>query len=359
MDFHGSSAQTPNPVFNDDNERQGIYLDEGHAGSQYSDPSLPGDGSGSYRHSIPTYDAEGYNAYQYLENLSLPQPDPVSNPYPQQVYPGDFLPEPTPHHASRSEAGHSNPPLPEHNMEQEAEHNWMTSHWIQPQQPPYFKNAFVPNSTYPGHDGNDVIQKTSRNLQYEAIASCTSPHIAARGSTPGPQVTLYSEQQSYGNNGFEKEMWNDCQMNIGEHQSNSAALVSSSQCFEQEAPWSSENKKHDHQQMLMSEVTNLVRKIDSNGAGGAVNDDGGASGPGEYKHDQEWSQFRIDTIGAENNPTTDQIGQPDFPWPPFGQNDQSGMQGSSRPGNPPLVQESLASQFPCIEDGLQRIPIAA
>ena len=359
MNFHGSSAQMPNPVSNDDNERQSIYIDKGHAGSQYSNPSLPGDGSGSYRHSIPTYDAEGYNAYQYLENLSLPQPDAISTPYPQQVYPGDFLPEPTPHDAPQSEAGHSNPPLPEHNMEEEAEYNWMPSRWGQPQQPPYFKNAFVPNSTYLRHSGNDVIHKTSRNLQYEAIASCISPHIAAHGSTPGTQVTLYSEQQSYGNNGFAKEMWNDCQMNIGQNQSNSAVLVSNSQCFEQEAPWSSVNKNHGHRQMLMSEVTNLVRKIDSNGAGGAINEDGGASGPGDYNHNQEWSQFRIDTVGAGNNPTSDQIGQPDFPWSPFGQNDQTRRQESSRLGNPLLVKESLASQSPCIEDGLQRIPIAA
>jgi len=359
MDFSGSFGQVPNPVSNDDNERQGIYLDEGHTGSQYSDPSLPGDGSGSYRHSIPTSDAEGYNAYRYLENLSLPQPDPVSNPYPQQVYPGDFLSEPTPHHAPQSEPVHSNPLLPEHNMEQEAEYSWMTPYWGQPQQPPYFKNAFIPPTTHPGHSSNDVIEKASHNLQYKAIASCTAPNIAAHGSTPGPQATLYSEQQSYGNNCFEKEIWNDCQMDVGQHQSNNAILVSNSQCLEQEVPWSSVNKNHDHRQMLMSQVTNLVRKIGSDGDGGAINDDGGASGPGDYNHKQEWSQSRIDTVCAENNQTSDDIGQSDFPWPLLGQSNQTEMQGSSRPGNLPLVQESFAFQSPCIEDGPQRIPIAA
>lgn len=351
MDVNGSFEQPPKSVLNDDNQVQGTHLDDGHASSQYSNPSLLGGGSGSYRYNIPTDDAGVYNTYQHPGSPSLPQPDPAENPYPQQVYPGDILLDHIPYHAPHSEAGPFTPSLPEHGMEQEkAEHSWTDLYWDQPQQAPYFKAPSVSPTIYPGCGENDIIDDSMCNLQHQAVAPCALPNIASHGSTLGPQGTSYDTQQFDRNNYFE-EGWNDPRTNLGQHQGNNALFASQDQRLEQEAPWSSMKKHHNHGRILMSEVNNLVRKIGSNEDGCAMNHE-------SRRSDLVRSQSSTDTGHTANGPRSDQMGQPDLSWSQCSRGDQGSMPVSLRPAHPVLVQERSALHSPYTGAGQQGIPNA-
>ncbi|KAI2487913.1 hypothetical protein Ptr902_02046 [Pyrenophora tritici-repentis] len=317
----------PNPIPGNDNELQGTHVDDGHAGSQYSEPSLPSGGNGSWQYSTSTNNAGGYQNHQYTGIPIFPQPDPVENQYPQQIDPGDFLPDTIQHHGPQSEASPINPSLPEGGMKQnEVGHDPMLTHWSQPQSQPQ-SQPYNMNTVVPGRESNDYRMS---NLQHQVIAPYASPEIAAHKSTlRQPGGTLYNTQPCYGYLYFEQEPWNNHHIDLGQQPSNHTVLVSKDHHSEPEAPWSSVNTHQDHRQMLASTVSSLVYKIGSNEAGCANGDNGGSSSLNNSIPNRHWMQPNTDTFRGDNNQANNRTNHQDLLSAQLSRRDQSFRQCST------------------------------
>ncbi|KAE8851707.1 hypothetical protein PTNB73_00724 [Pyrenophora teres f. teres] len=342
MNFNEPFRHPSNLVPGNDNEVQSTHVDDGHAGSQYSDPSLPSGSNGACQYSIRTNDAGGYRNYQNTGSPIFPQPDPVDNQYPQQIDPGDFLSEPIQQHAPQSEGSTFSPSLLEGDMKQDkAEHNLMLTHWGQPQPQPYNRNTFTLPTGYPGSQSNDFNDHRIRNIQHQAIAPYVLPRIGAYEPTLRQQGKLYNTQPCHGYQYFKEGPWNNHRIDPGHRQPNNAVFLSKDQRFEPEAPLSSVNTHQDHGQMLAWTVSNLVRRIDSNEAGCANNDGGGLSGLSDSIPNRQGMQPGIDTFRGDNDQTNNQMSRHGFLSAQLSRNEQSFGQPIGNPSQYLHVQTRL------------------